>query len=175
MGLIGRIYKQLYVEARGAGPSECLPFSKRRSPRYWAAYQDNTAANHWHGINVAALAARVRADGGSVDASIPPVADLAATLVGALDALLTAQIEKAARDGVAVKDTPVSRHARGSARRPAQLRGSAQAASSMWPPAEPARLEDSGAPSASSVKSGASIPIPIRTPRRSSAPFALRC
>jgi tetratricopeptide (TPR) repeat protein len=63
MGLVGRVYKQLYVTSRG-GPSARL---KDRLTRAVAAYHDaysvDAERNLWHGVNAVALLARAEADG----------------------------------------------------------------------------------------------------------------
>jgi hypothetical protein len=62
-GLLGRIYKQLYVNS---GPKAVADRAKANLQRsyeaYSAAYKVNPQENTWHGINMVALLARAEAD-----------------------------------------------------------------------------------------------------------------
>jgi hypothetical protein len=64
-GLVGRAYKQLYVDGStpGAVPTPRLEGYLREGVRaYWEVY-DRDRTRLWHGINVVALLARARRDG----------------------------------------------------------------------------------------------------------------
>lgn len=69
-GLLGRIYKQLYVNAHeqlpaGAGREahgRPRAFMQRALSEYLAGYRLDPRENYWHGINAAALLARAKRD-----------------------------------------------------------------------------------------------------------------
>jgi hypothetical protein len=62
-GLMGRIYKQRYVnEAGKANPERARLTLQRSFDLYATAYQANTKENTWHGINMVALLARAERD-----------------------------------------------------------------------------------------------------------------
>jgi V8-like Glu-specific endopeptidase len=65
-GLLGRIYKQLYVNAVNAGGSPGLALNRLNLQRavdaYLAVYRDDPREHLWHGINAVALAARAQRD-----------------------------------------------------------------------------------------------------------------
>jgi hypothetical protein len=67
-GLLGRVYKQLYVNAVNADPkASVLALSRRNLQRavdaYLGVYRSDPARHLWHGINAVALAARAAKDG----------------------------------------------------------------------------------------------------------------
>jgi hypothetical protein len=67
-GLLGRVYKQLYVNAVNADPAAAgMAVNRRHLQRavdtYLAAYRSAPAIHLWHGINAVALAARAARDG----------------------------------------------------------------------------------------------------------------
>jgi hypothetical protein len=66
-GLLGRIYKQLYVNAVNAGGSTSLALNRLNLQRavdaYAAVYRAEPAKHLWHGINAVALAVRAATDG----------------------------------------------------------------------------------------------------------------
>jgi len=86
-GLLGRIYKQLYVNAVNAGGSPNLALShlnlQRAVDAYLSVYRSDPATHLWHGINAAALAARAARDGVALNNGPDPAAiarDILATL-----------------------------------------------------------------------------------------------
>lgn len=68
-GLLGRIYKQLYVDAADPANARQRRNLQQAIHHYHEAYLED-AANTWHGVNVAALLARARGDGVPVSESI---------------------------------------------------------------------------------------------------------
>ncbi|HET9598306.1 MAG TPA: serine protease [Anaeromyxobacteraceae bacterium] len=68
VGLLGRVYKQLYVDAVNADPgqrvSPLVQGHLRRALEYYSSVYDSAPTQHlWHGINAVALLARAAADG----------------------------------------------------------------------------------------------------------------
>jgi Trypsin-like peptidase domain/MAP3K TRAFs-binding domain len=61
-GLLGRIYKQLYVNARQPTNPRQQRNMAQAIEYYWRAYAGNRGRNIWQGINVVALLARARRD-----------------------------------------------------------------------------------------------------------------
>lgn len=58
-GLLGRVYKQLYVKAGASAPPERVKANLQRSfDAYALAWAENPEVNTWHGINMVALLAR---------------------------------------------------------------------------------------------------------------------
>ena len=78
-GLLGRIYKQLYVEADAPSNPYTRMFFERALSEYLQIYRVNPLRNSWHGINVVALLHRGKADG--IDVRVAPAADDLATEV----------------------------------------------------------------------------------------------
>ena len=75
-GLLGRIYKQLYVDAgRPPNPYGRL-FFERALSEYLQTYRLDPEQNTWHGINAVALLHRARVDG--LDVRLAPSADVLA-------------------------------------------------------------------------------------------------
>jgi len=66
-GLIGRVYKQLYVNANNPANPQNIEFLKRSVKAYNDIYSGNTREFLWHGINVLALLSRAKADGIMLD------------------------------------------------------------------------------------------------------------
>jgi hypothetical protein len=66
-GLLGRIYKQLYVNALSSGGSTGLALNRLNLQRavdaYLSVYNSDPGEHLWHGINAVALAARAAHDG----------------------------------------------------------------------------------------------------------------
>jgi S1-C subfamily serine protease len=89
-GLLGRVYKQLYVDAANAdGGAAASPRARRDLDRAVAAYHgvylSDPARHLWHGINVVALVCRARRDGVELAAAPDPAA-LARDLMAAIAA-----------------------------------------------------------------------------------------
>ncbi len=85
-GLVGRIYKQLYINANGAGGPypATRPFLERAINEYLYAYRLSPEDNYWHGINVVALLHRASLDGVSLQ-GLPYAADLAREILATLE------------------------------------------------------------------------------------------
>jgi hypothetical protein len=62
-GLIGRVYKQRYVNNAKTPSEENAANLRRGLELYYKTYRDNPQKNLWHGINTVALTARARRDG----------------------------------------------------------------------------------------------------------------
>ena len=63
-GLLGRVYKQRYVDASGVGQQDSL----RQAIAHYDAVYSKEPARLWHGINVVACLARAKRDGVDVSA-----------------------------------------------------------------------------------------------------------
>jgi hypothetical protein len=75
-GLLGRLYKQLYVNADNPGSAYARLFFERALGEYLQTYRLGPKQYAWHGINVVALLHRGRADG--IDVQRLPDADVLA-------------------------------------------------------------------------------------------------
>jgi len=62
-GLLGRAYKQVYVDAGNPNKLQNQNFLKTAIQYYYEGYLIDPDANTWHGINVVALLKRAKADG----------------------------------------------------------------------------------------------------------------
>ncbi len=65
-GLIGRVYKKLYLAQPPPGESQRRTFMNEAIRAYHAVYEGSTE-HRWHGINAAALLARAKRDGVPVE------------------------------------------------------------------------------------------------------------
>ena len=65
-GLIGRVYKQRYINNANTRSQENTANLQRALELYYETYRLNPQENLWHGINTVALAARARRDGLSI-------------------------------------------------------------------------------------------------------------
>jgi hypothetical protein len=61
-GLIGRAYKQIYMDAKDTRPPKNREALKRAIKTYYAVYQSDKS-NLWHGINTVSLLKRAQRDG----------------------------------------------------------------------------------------------------------------
>ena len=89
-GLLGRVYKQLYVNAVNADPAAAALRRNRLNLQravkaYHDVFQSEPARYPWHGINTVALAVRAKKDGVPLD----PEPDATAIARGILDAIET--------------------------------------------------------------------------------------
>jgi S1-C subfamily serine protease len=89
-GLLGRAYKQLYVDAVNADAQHArLRTSQLNIQRavnaYHHVYRSDPAAHLWHGINTVALVARARKDGVALDPE-PDAARIAQELLTVIEA-----------------------------------------------------------------------------------------
>jgi len=78
-GLLGRLYKQLYVNADTPTNSYARTFFERALSEYLQTYRLNPASHSWHGINAVALLHRGKEDG--IDVTLAPDADMLAQAV----------------------------------------------------------------------------------------------
>ncbi len=62
-GLKGRLYKQLYVSAKGSNNARNKLNLERAVRSYFEVYESSPEEHFWHGINVVALLLRARRDG----------------------------------------------------------------------------------------------------------------
>ena len=61
-GLLGRVYKQAYVNARSHGSKANADRLRKAVNAYLTVYEDDPGRNWWHGINVIACLARAERD-----------------------------------------------------------------------------------------------------------------
>ncbi len=78
-GLLGRLYKQLYVNADKPSNPYARAFFERALSEYLQTYRLNPSRNSWHGINAVALLRRGKDDG--IDVTHAPNADALARAV----------------------------------------------------------------------------------------------
>jgi hypothetical protein len=83
-GLIGRVYKQRYVDAAKSGSPPDPDHLQKSLQAYWEKYEQNRHANYWHGINVVALLARAARDGVAA-VGYPSPAEVAREILRAID------------------------------------------------------------------------------------------
>jgi hypothetical protein len=80
VGLLGRLHKQLYVNAQSPGSARQQDNLRTSINRYYQAYCDRPEKNLWHGINVVALLYRAKRDGVAIPGT-PDEAELARTIL----------------------------------------------------------------------------------------------
>ena len=90
-GLLGRIGKQLYVNAVNADPSAATKPAQRRNleralAAYEPVYRSNPSRYSWHGINTVALLARAKRDGVTL-ASTADAAAIASDILAIVEAM----------------------------------------------------------------------------------------
>ena len=83
-GLLGRVYKQLYVNSSDRGSARSRANLERALKEYYEGYKLDTYENYWHGINVVALTERARRDGVPAD-GLQDARALAEEIVATLD------------------------------------------------------------------------------------------
>jgi hypothetical protein len=82
-GLLGRIYKQLYVNANDPANPRQQQNLRKAIEYYFGVYQKDPKSSLWHGINVVALLARAQRDRVSVP-DLPPLRDIALEISSSL-------------------------------------------------------------------------------------------
>jgi hypothetical protein len=70
-GLLGRIYKQRYLNGVGAGLSPNRADLQRSLEAYWGQYTVDPATYYWHGVNALALLSRAARDGQPFSGYLP--------------------------------------------------------------------------------------------------------
>lgn len=95
-GLLGRVYKQLYVSTRTSRGGKAPAFLSRAVAEYRRGYEMAPAEHDWHGINVAALTMLAARDGVTLAGSLDP-ADLARSILARLDERRLANPDRAER------------------------------------------------------------------------------
>jgi hypothetical protein len=83
-GLIGRLWKQLYVAPGTAAPPSTPGCLNRALAAYWRGGGDRPDAHPWHAINIVALLARGERDGCPTPAGYPAWHDLASRVLVAI-------------------------------------------------------------------------------------------
>jgi hypothetical protein len=83
-GLIGRIYKQVYVNNNDPASPANRANLDHALREYFEVYQRNPAKTWWHGINAVALLARAKRDGFAI-AGQPAAEDLATEILAAVE------------------------------------------------------------------------------------------
>lgn len=84
-GLIGRIYKQLYVNNNDSGSAANRSNLEHALKEYLEVYRRNANDSWWHGINAVALIARASRDGFS-QTGLPSSEELAKEILAAIEA-----------------------------------------------------------------------------------------
>lgn len=75
-GLLGRCYKQMYVESTHPGFARNRRLLRESIDAYLAVYRRAPDENLWHGVNVVALLARAKRDGVELD-DVPSIEEVA--------------------------------------------------------------------------------------------------
>jgi hypothetical protein len=83
-GLIGRIYKQVYVNNNDPASPANRTNLEHALTEYFDVYRRNPRNNRWHGINAVALLARAKRDGFPI-AGLPESEDLAGEILAAIN------------------------------------------------------------------------------------------
>ena len=83
-GLLGRVYKQIYVNARGGSVKHVRDALERALQEYHGVYASDPS-NLWHGVNAVALMCRAASDGLSPKVSTDPKA-MARDIIAAVQA-----------------------------------------------------------------------------------------
>lgn len=86
-GLIGRAYKQRYVDAESAGHSGSAEDIANSINAYWMVYGEDPddPIRFWHGINAVAVIERARADGVAIPHESPNPEEVAESIRGAIE------------------------------------------------------------------------------------------
>jgi len=82
-GLMGRVHKQIYVDARGRPSDQARRALRHAIACYREVYEEDPQNRLWHGVNLIALAHRARCDGIAIR-SLPDVQALASAIVAAV-------------------------------------------------------------------------------------------
>ena len=80
-GLLGRAYKQLYVDARQPEMERNREILRKSLEHYRSVCDDAVVSPNWHAINVVALLKRARRDGVEVEGSWPSADNIAVTIL----------------------------------------------------------------------------------------------
>ncbi|RDC57902.1 DUF4071 domain-containing protein [Pedobacter chinensis] len=86
-GLLGRAYKQVYVDADNPNKLQNQNFLKTAIQYYYGGYLIDPDANTWHGINVVTLLKRAKADGIDFD-QFPDEDVIAQTILDRIETLV---------------------------------------------------------------------------------------
>ncbi|MBC7828275.1 MAG: trypsin-like peptidase domain-containing protein [Chitinophagaceae bacterium] len=62
-GLVGRVYKQLYINANAPANQQNIRYLENSLRAYYEVYRNNEQTSLWHGINVLALLHKAKKDG----------------------------------------------------------------------------------------------------------------
>jgi hypothetical protein len=84
LGLIGRIYKQLYVNNNDPGSAANRANLEQSLKSYLPVYRPEMSESWWHGINAVALLARAKRDGFAIPGTREPE-DLAQEILAAIE------------------------------------------------------------------------------------------
>jgi hypothetical protein len=84
LGLLGRIYKQLYVNNKDPGAASNRANLKKALESYLPVYRPDMPDSWWHGINAVAVLARAKRDGFQIGGTREPE-DLATEILAAID------------------------------------------------------------------------------------------
>jgi len=71
-GLLGRVYKQQYVNARGGPAQHRVTLLRNAVEAYYRVYLLDQEKNYWHGINAVACVCRARRDNVPIDGAPDP-------------------------------------------------------------------------------------------------------
>ena len=82
-GLMGRVNKQIYVDARGRPSDQARQALRQAIACYREVYEEDPQQHLWHGVNLVALTQRARADGIAIR-GLPDCRDLATAILEAV-------------------------------------------------------------------------------------------
>src|SRR5262245_54312034 len=82
-GLMGRVNKQIYLDARGRPSDQARQALRQAIARYREVYEADPQNHLWHGVNLVALTHRARSDGIAIR-GLPDPRDVASAIVKAV-------------------------------------------------------------------------------------------
>jgi hypothetical protein len=82
-GLLGRLFKQLYMNPGASVRAQYTPNFQRALKEYWQGYSESKQTSYWHGINVIALLMHAKRHGLPVE-NYPSTASIAQRLLDIL-------------------------------------------------------------------------------------------